>query len=136
MVKVIMGLKGSGKTKQLVELINNADREENGSIVCMEKGNKLRFDIDYRVRLIESDSYGVDGYTFLKGFVSGLHAGNFDITNLFIDSLYKISGSSDLKETEEFLQWCEKFSEANGVNITITISDDIANATESMKKYF
>ena len=136
MVKVIMGLKGSGKTKQLVELINNAVREENGSIVCMEKGNKLRFDIDYRVRLIESDSYGVDGYTFLKGFVSGLHAGNFDITNLFIDSLYKISGSSDLKETEEFLQWCEKFSEANGVNITITISDDIANATESMKKYF
>ena len=136
MVKVIMGLKGSGKTKQLVELINNAVREENGSIVCMEKGNKLRFDIDYRVRLIESDSYGADGYTFLKGFVSGLHAGNFDITNLFIDSLYKISGSSDLKETEEFLQWCEKFSEANGVNITITISDDIANATESMKKYF
>ena len=136
MVKVIMGLKGSGKTKQLVELINNAVREENGSIVCMEKGNKLRFDIDYRVRLIESDSYGVDGYTFLKGFVSGLHAGNFDITNLFIDSLYKISGSSDLKETEEFLQWCEKFSEANGVNITITISDDIANARESMKKYF
>ena len=136
MVKVIMGLKGSGKTKQLVELINNAVREENGSIVCMEKGNKLRFDIDYRVRLIESDSYGVDGYTFLKGFVSGLHAGNFDITNLFIDSLYKISGSSDLKETEEFLQWCEKFSESNGVNITITISDDIANATESMKKYF
>ena len=136
MVKVIMGLKGSGKTKHLVELINNAVREENGSIVCMEKGNKLRFDIDYRVRLIESDSYGVDGYTFLKGFVSGLHAGNFDITNLFIDSLYKISGSSDLKETEEFLQWCEKFSEANGVNITITISDDIANATESMKKYF
>ena len=136
MVKVIMGLKGSGKTKQLVELINNAVREENGSIVCMEKGNKLRFDIDYRVRLIESDSYGVDGYTFLKGFVSGLHAGNFDITNLFIDSLYTISGSSDLKETEEFLQWCEKFSEANGVNITITISDDIANATESMKKYF
>ena len=133
MVKVIMGLKGSGKTKQLVELINNAVREENGSIVCMEKGNKLRFDIDYRVRLIESDS---DGYTFLQGFVSGLHAGNFDITNLFIDSLYKISGSSDLKETEEFLQWCEKFSEANGVNITITISDDIANATESMKKYF
>ena len=136
MVKVIMGLKGSGKTKQLVELINNAVREENGSIVCMEKGNKLRFDIDYRVRLIESDSYGVEGYTFLKGFVSGLHAGNFDITNLFIDSLYKISGSSDLKETEEFLQWCEKFSEINGVNITITISDDIANATEGMKKYF
>jgi hypothetical protein len=136
MVKVIMGLKGSGKTKQLVELINNAVREENGSIVCMEKGNKLRFDIDYRVRLIESDSYGVEGYTFLKGFISGLHAGNFDITNLFIDSLYKISGSDDLAETEAFLQWCEKFSEANGVNITITISDDIAKATESMKKYF
>ncbi len=136
MVKVIMGLKGSGKTKQLVELINNAVRDENGSIVCMEKGNKLRFDIDYRVRLIESDAYGVNDYTFLKGFISGLHAGNFDITNLFIDSLYKISNCSDIAQTEEFLQWCEKFSEANNLQITITISDDIANATEAMKKYF
>ena len=136
MVKVIMGLKGSGKTKQLVELINNAVRDENGSIVCMEKGNKLRFDIDYRVRLIESDAYGVNDYTFLKGFISGLHAGNFDFTNLFIDSLYKISNCSDIAQTEEFLQWCEKFSEANNLQITITISDDIANATEAMKKYF
>ena len=136
MVKVIMVLKGSGKTKQLVELINNAVRDENGSIVCMEKGNKLRFDIDYRVRLIESDAYGVNDYTFLKGFISGLHAGNFDITNLFIDSLYKISNCSDIAQTEEFLQWCEKFSEANNLQITITISDDIANATEAMKKYF
>ena len=136
MIRVIMGKKGSGKTKQMIDMINNAVQTEHGNVVCIERGSKLTYDIHYQIRLVEASSYDIDSYATLKGFVSGLHAGNFDITNLFIDSLYKISGSSDLKETEEFLQWCEKFSEANGVNITITISDDIANATESMKKYF
>lgn len=136
MVKVIMGLKGSGKTKQLIEAINTAIHTETGSMICIEKGNKLTFDIDYRVRLIESSEYQLGSYTFLKGFISGLHAGNFDITHIFIDSLYKISGSDDIAETEAFLAWCEAFGEANGMQFTITISADINTATDGIRKYF
>lgn len=137
MVKVIMGLKGSGKTKQMIDSINNAVKEEPGVMVCIEKSDKLRFDIDHRVRLIESGEYDMDGYSSLKGFISGLHAGNFDITHVFIDSLYKVAGvESDIAATEAFLLWCEKFGEANSMSFTITISDDIKKATAQIEKFF
>ena len=135
MVKVIMGLKGSGKTKQLIDSINSAIKNETGSMVCIEKGNALTFDVDYRVRLIDASEYNIGSYTFLKGFLSGLHAGNFDITHVFLDGLYKLSGSSDVEETAAFLDWCDAFGKANNMKFTISISEEIANMPESITKY-
>ena len=135
MVKVILGLKGSGKTKQLIDSINSAVKNETGSMVCIEKGNALTFDVDYRVRLIDAGEYEIGSYTFLRGFISGLHAGNFDITHIFIDHLYKLSGSSDVEETAAFLDWCEKFGAANSMEFTVSISDDVAKMPESITKY-
>lgn len=136
MVKVIMGLKGSGKTKTLIDSINTAVKNETGSTVCIEKGNKLMFGVDYRVRLIESSDYEINSFQVLKGFISGLHAGNFDITHIFIDSLYKIVGSEDATEAEAFLQWCDTFGSANQIDFTITISADETAATDGIRKYF
>lgn len=135
MVKVIMGLKGSGKTKQLIDSINSAIKNETGSMVCIEKGNALTFDVDYRVRLIDASEYDIGSYTFLKGFISGLHAGNFDITHIFLDGLYKLSGSKDVEETACFLAWADAFGKANNMKFTISISDEIANMPESVTKY-
>ena len=135
MVKVIIGLKGSGKTKQLIDSINTAIKTESGSMVCIEKGSALTFDIDYRVRLIDAGEYAIGDYTFLKGFISGLHAGNFDITHIFMDGLYKLSGTSDVEETAAFLAWCEAFGETNKMNFTISISDDAEKMPESIAKY-
>ena len=135
MVKVIMGLQGSGKTKQMVDMINAAVANETGSVVCIEKGSKLVYDIKPSVRLVEASDYPIGGYSYLKGFVSGLHAGNYDITNIFIDSLYKISVCDDTAETVAFLQWCEDFGKANKINFTITISADANTAPEELKKY-
>ena len=135
MVKVIIGLKGSGKTKQLIDSINTAVKTESGSMVCIEKGSALTFDIDYRVRLIDASEYDIGNYTFLKGFISGLHAGNFDISHIFLDGLYKLSGSKDREETAEFLDWCEKFGTANKIQFTISISDELAAMPASVAKY-
>ena len=135
MVKVILGLKGSGKTKQLIDSINSAIKNETGSMVCIEKGNALTFDVDYRVRLIDASEYDIGSYTFLRGFISGLHAGNFDITHIFIDHLYKLSGSQDPEETAAFLAWCEAFGKANSMEFTISISDDVTKLPESITKY-
>ena len=135
MVKVIMGLKGSGKTKQLIDSINSAVKNETGSMVCIEKGNALTFDVDYRVRLIDASEYDIGNYTFLKGFISGLHAGNFDITHIFIDGLYKLSGSKEVEETAAFLAWCDAFGAANNMKFTISISDEIAKMPVSVTKY-
>ena len=135
MVKVIIGLKGSGKTKQLIDSINTAIKTESGSMVCIEKGSALTFDIDYRVRLIDASEYDIGNYTFLKGFISGLHAGNFDISHIFIDGLYKLSGSKNPDETAEFLAWAEAFGKTNKMEFTISISDEISALPESVTKY-
>ena len=134
MVKVILGLKGSGKTKQLIDSINSAIKNETGSMVCIEKGNALTFDVDYRVRLIDASEYDIGNYTFLKGFISGLHAGNFDITHVYIDNLYKTIGN-DRAAGEAFILWCAEFAKVNDMEITVTVSDDAALASEAIKAY-
>ena len=135
MVKVILGDKGSGNTKELMKAIGEALVQENGSLVCIEKGNDLTYDVDYRVRLIDARDYGMEGFTFLRGFLSGLHGGNFDISHIFIDSLYKVAGSKDPAEAEAFLDWCAQFGERNSVSFTISVTDDPANARYGIKKY-
>lgn len=134
MIQVIMGLKGSGKTKKLIDSINEALTHASGDVVCIEYGKKLTYDLNYRVRLVDSKEYSISNSDMLKGFLSGLHAGNFDITNVYIDNLYKTIGT-DRANGEAFVAWCAKFAAANDMNITITISDDPALASESMKQY-
>ena len=134
MIQVIMGLKGSGKTKKLIDSINDCLAHATGDVVCIEYGKKLTYDVNYRVRLVDSKEYGISNSDMLKGFLSGLHAGNFDITNVYIDNLYKTIGT-DRVTGEEFVAWCAKFAEANNMNITITVSDDPALASEAMKQY-
>ena len=135
MINIIMGLKGSGKTKKIIDLVKAAANEEKGHVVCIAKGNCLNFDIPYKVRLINVDDYVVDGYDGLFGFVSGLHAGNYDISYIFIDGLYKIVNDSNVQDADKFVAALAKFSEKHSVKFTMTISEDMANATENMKKY-
>ena len=136
MIRVIMGKKGSGKTKQMIEMINNAVQTEHGNVVCIEKGNKLTFDIHYQIRLVESSQYDIADYTALKGFVSGLYAGNYDISQIFIDSLCKIVPSDISPEVEKFLDWLENFSEKHNIKFVVTISADQALATDGISKFF
>ena len=134
MIHVIMGLKGSGKTKKLIDAINAAVAQSNGDVVCIEYGKKLTYDVTYKVRLVDSQEYGINSADMLKGFLSGLHAGNFDITNVFIDNLYKTIGG-DTAVAEEFVAWAAKFAADNSMEVTVTLSEDPANVSEAMKQY-
>ena len=136
MIRVIVGKKGSGKTKQVIEMINSAVDTEHGNVVCIEKGEKLMLDISHKIRLVEASEYDIADYTAMKGFVSGLYAGNYDITHIFIDSLTKIVGRECDFETEKFLDWLNNFSQKNGIKFTITISDEESLMSEGIKKYF
>ena len=136
MVRVIMGIKGTGKTKQMIELINSAVHSENGNVVCIERGPKLTYDIHYKIRLVEASHYDMSNFDFLKGFISGLYAGNYDITHIFIDSLTKIVGGECDNDTEVFLDWLSNFADQHNIKFTITISDDESLAPEGVRKYF
>ena len=134
MIHVIMGLKGSGKTKKLVDSAREAVINATGDVVCIEYGRKLTYDLPHRVRLVDSKEYAIRNSDMLKGFLSGLHAGNFDITNVYIDNLYKTIGD-DRANGEAFVAWCAEFAAANNMNITISVSDDPAEASEAVKAY-
>ena len=130
MVKLIMGLKGSGKTKRLVELVREAVAMENGDVVCIEKEKKLTYDIPYQARLIEAGSY-----EFIRGFICGLHSGNYDITHVFVDNFYKIVSNKDPVMFGEFLDWLEAFSEKENIEFVISVTTDPDTVGEAIKKY-
>ena len=135
MVRLIAGDKGSGKTKKLIELINAAAVQETGNVVCIEAKNAMTFDIHYHVRLIVAGDYEIASYEAMRGFISGLYAGNYDISHIFIDNLLKIVGGKSDADAERFLDWLEKFSNAHGVRFTVSASIDADSVTDGMKKY-
>ena len=135
MVRLIMGVKGSGKTKQLIEMINNAAKDEPGNVVCIEANRNLTYDIHYQIRLIEAQEYKLSNYDLYRGFICGLYAGNYDISHIFIDHLCKTMGGEVNQDTEDFLNWLDSFGEKNSIKFTVTISADLALATDGMQKY-
>jgi len=136
MVKILMGLKGSGKTKQLIELIHKAIDEEQGDVVVIEKGAKLTYDIPHKARLIDSSQYDFGEYDFFKGFISGINSANYDITHIFVAGLLKITSKSELDEKmEEFFDWCNEFSKKENVKFTFTVSAEANRASDAIKKY-
>ena len=133
-MKLIIGVKGTGKTKTLIEMVNSTIDSSNGSVICIEKGDKLKFDIKYQCRLIDSDEYFVCDAQSLFGFIAGIFASNHDVTDLFIDSALKICGN-DADSFDVFLGEMNKLSEKCGVNIVMTSSIPVEEASETVKKY-
>ncbi len=135
MIKLIMAATGSGKTKSIIDRVNEAAAKEPGSIVCIAKGNQLNFDISHRARLINVMDYNVTDYASLLGFVAGIHAGNYDITKIFIDSLYKVACDDKPENADHFILALDEFSAKHNVEFTIAMSGDVASASDVMKKY-
>lgn len=135
MVKVIVGLKGSGKTKKLVELVSKAVEEEQGDVICIEKDRALTFDIPYQARLIYASDYQIGTFEFMKGFISGLRAGNYDISHIFIDNFHKMFNSSVEENVVDFLNWLDSFADSEGIKFTITMTADPETLGEEIKKY-
>ena len=135
MVNIILGLKGSGKTKKLVDLVRQAVNEETGDVVVIERERKLTFDIPYQARLIDAGNYDIGSYEFLKGLICGVHAGNYDITHFFIDNFYKLVNDKSVPALEAFLDWLNKFSEQEKISFIISVSADPATVSDAVRQY-
>ena len=121
MITLITGRKGSGKTKELLDLVNVAAEQSNGNVVCVEKGDTLKFSLTHKVRLIDADHYEISGFDAYYGMLCGICAGNYDVTHIFGDATLRI-GSRDVKELEAFLGKIKALSEESNVNFVFTIS--------------
>ena len=92
MVKIMVGLKGSGKTKRLVELVTKGRPRRNMATSSASKRTRIStYDIPYQARLIHASDYNIGTFEFMKGFISGLRAGNYDISHIFIDTSTRCS---------------------------------------------
>ncbi len=131
MITLIVGKKGSGKTKKLIENANQAIEKSNGNVVVIEKGLKLTYDISHQARLIDTDAYGIQGTDALCGFISGICAGNYDVTDIFVDSTLKIIG----KDTKAFISFAEKMNALSTLadtKITLLVSLDTNELPEEI----
>ena len=133
-MQLIVGLKGTGKTKTLIQMVNTALETTGGNVVVLEKGEKLRYDIKYQARLVNTDEYYVNDAQSLYGFVAGLLASNHDITELFIDSALKIC-AEDLPAFEKLVEELDLLTVKRETNVVITASMPEENATDVLKKY-
>ena len=136
MVRVIMGPKGTGKSKLMVDLINSAVDNEHGYVVAIAHNSKLNFKIHYSIRVVDTSEYIIPNYDTLKGFLYGLYASNYDITHVFIESLNKLVPTAGNSDVEPFLDWLENFSRQSGIKYTVSISEDASLASEGVRKYF
>ncbi len=134
MIKIFSGLKGSGKTKHLIEKVNSAAEVSHGNVICIEKGNKLIHEIKYNARLVDTDIYHITKADSLYGFVSGILAGNYDITDIFIDSALKIC-ENDVSEFEKFILHLIPILEKSNANLTVTASIETEKLPESLKAF-
>ena len=133
MIQLIVGSRGSGKTKQMIEIINNSVQTNEGSIVCIEKGMKLTYDLDHECRLIDMEEYNIEGYPMLYGFICGILAGNYDINEIYVDGILKI-GARDLDGLGNLLADLEKLA-GDRVKFVITVSSDMETLPDSVKKH-
>ena len=132
MIKLIVGSKGSGKTKTLIDMINTATKTTTGNIVVIEKSMKLTTEINHAARLLDVDEYKISGAEMLYGFVAGVLAGNYDITELFIDGILRII-DHDMEAAAKVLKAIDKITP--NIEVVVTVSADAADLPEELKKF-
>lgn len=132
MIKLITGKRGSGKTKVLVDLIKEAAANTRGNVVCIEKSMQLTYDIPSSVRLVDVDEYKIDSYDKFYGFFAGIAAGNYDISEIFVDGILKVGG----RNYDEFAALLDAINAlSNDIHVVITVSEDQENLPKSVTKY-
>lgn len=134
MIQLIVGSKGAGKTKLIVEEINRVAEETDGSVVCIEKNMNLTFDISHKVRLIDVDTYAIEGFDMLYGFIAGVLAGNYDISHLYIDGTLRI-GNRDMQKLPTLLERLHELTAEKDLQITFTLSCEPEDLPPEVQQY-
>ena len=135
MIKIHIGLKGTGKTKNLINDVNGALALEQGNVVCITEGNRLMHDIDRNVRLINTEQFDIKNFDMFVGLLSGIIAQDFDVTHIFIDSVFKSVPNESMATIDELISAIEKLEEKFDTSFTLLVSADAADASDLVKKY-
>ncbi len=136
MVELLIGKKGTGKTKHLIENVNAAVTVATGNVVFISNDtSRSMYDINSKVRMADTSEFDIKTYNEFLGFICGIVSGNFDITNIFVDGIFKIVGTDDLEGFENFLDRLEQMSRKFNIKFEISVSVDADTAPDYIKKY-
>ena len=135
MIKVHIGLKGSGKTPKMIQAVNAAIDAEKGNVVCITEGNRLMHDIHRKARLINTENFNIKNLDVFTGLLCGIIAQDFDVTHIFIDSIFKSVPSASVEDLEVFITVLEELEAKFDVSFTMMVSAEEAAAGENVKKY-
>lgn len=135
MIKIYIGLKGCGKTKKLIDSVNDAINVEKGNVVCITEGNRLMHDIDRSARLVDTESFDIANFDMFIGMLAGIIAQDFDVTHIFIDSVFKSVPGESMENIDTLIKALERLESKFDVSFTLMISAEESKATELVKKY-
>ena len=135
MIKIYIGLKGCGKTKKLINAVNDAINVEKGNVVCITEGQRLIHDIDRSARLVDTENFDITSFDMFIGLLSGIIAQDFDVTHIFIDSVFKSVPNETMDNIDDFVSAVEKLESKFNVSFTLMISAEESAATELINKY-
>ena len=135
MIQVIHGLKGSGKTKRIIDMANESIKQQKGDVVFVDDDNRYMFDLRHEIRFVNAGEYNMAGPEMLYGFLCGMLAQNFDVTLVFIDAFLKLVHAKP-EDTEWFFKSLESLSAKRNINFVLSVSMDDADAPEFIRKYF
>ena len=134
MIELVVGLRGSGKTKMFFDKVNAASENSKGDVVCVEYGKKLTFNVNMHVRLIDVVDYGISNAEELYGFICGIISSNYDITEIYIDSALKMCGNN-VDEFERFILRLADRTDKYGIKCFITSSIAVEDLPVSLSGY-
>ncbi len=134
MIKIICGPKGSGKTKRIIEVANEAVATAKGHLIFITDTKRYMYDLKRDVRFIDVSDYKVAGEEALCGFIKGVAAGNYDNESIYLDGIARIAGK-DLKDMAQSFYMLEKLAEMRGLGIWITCSCSEEELPEFARKY-
>ncbi len=134
MIRILIGPKGTGKTKTFIEMANQALETEKGNVVCISKGSRHTFDISSNIRLVNTDDFNITSIEAFYGLISGMIAQNYDITHIFIDSITKITNAT-VEDFARVIPEMEAISEKFNVDFTVAISTEKEGAPAEVLKY-
>jgi len=134
MIKVIVGEKGSGKTKALLDSVHAAMEKDMGSVVFINNNKRHVLDLNYKIRMIDTSEFEISAFDELYGLLCGIVSQDYDTTNIFVDSITKIADGTD-EEIAAFLDKAAAFAEKNNLEILMTLSKSADAIGEGIKKY-
>ncbi len=133
MVQLIVGEKGKGKTKYLLDKVNAEVKEAEGNIVYLDKSSKNMHELDNKVRLINVSEYPVKNADQFLGFICGVCSQDYDLQTMYVDSFMKVAGLEDADITETVLAM-DAIGKQFNVNFVVSVSADKSKLSDQMKE--